>query len=76
MAASSKPFDWRVIIRAGLFDVLLGLGLLGGSLTGFFGPDMQPLAIVGGVMAVAGLGIVALGRYKLRQVADRLGDLN
>lgn len=71
-----KALDWRILIFAGFTDILVGAGLAFGGLTDFFGPGLEFLAVVGGVMALVGAGFVVIGRRKYSQVEDRRGDLN
>jgi len=77
MAKQADPSaTWRVMILAGVGDIVIGAGMAFAGLTDLIGPDMEILAVVGAVIAVIGVGIVLWGRHKLSQAGDRRGDLN
>lgn len=73
---AEKAMDHRIFIWAGISDVVVGLGLVVAGLTDLFGPDLEILALVGGVIAVVGAGLVLWGRNKASQAESRRGDLN
>ena len=76
MTAPNKPNVGKMYVFMGAMDLLIGIGLAVAALTGLFGPDMNIVAIVGGVIAIVGAGMVVYGRNKLSQADDRRGDLN
>lgn len=77
MAKQANPADaWRLIVWAGVADIMLGFGLAVAGFADLFGPDMEILALAGAVLAAMGLGIVVWGRKKLSEAGDRHGDLN
>lgn len=77
MAKQASPADsWRMIVWAGVADIVLGFGLAVAGLADLIGPDLEILAFVGAVIAAVGLGIVLWGRKKLSEADNRRGDLN
>lgn len=76
MVEELKPETLRVLVWAGIADVVLGVGLAIAFLTGVFGPDLEIAAAAGGFVALWGAGLIIWGRNKLSQVEDRRGDLN
>ena len=60
----------------GVSDVVIGAGLAFAGLTDLFGPDLELLAVVGGVIALAGVGFIVFGRNKMSNAETRRGDLN
>jgi len=77
MAPPKKPIDWRVMVWAGLADMAIGVSLAVAALSGALGDeDYTILAIVGGVLALTGLGLFVWGRNNLSNAANRRGDLN
>lgn len=77
MAKKANPADlWRLIIWAGIGDIVLGFAVAVAGLADLIGPDMEILAFVGAVIAAVGLGLVLLGRHKLSEADNRRGDLN
>ncbi|HEY0102701.1 MAG TPA: hypothetical protein VGB60_04470 [Brevundimonas sp.] len=77
MAASKKPIDWRVMVWAGLADMVIGVGLAAAALSGMLGDeDYTVLAVVGGLLALGGLGLFVWGRNNLSNAGNRRGDLN
>ncbi|GAA0637554.1 hypothetical protein [Brevundimonas lenta] len=76
MAEQPKATDWNMIVWVGVSDIVVGAGLVVAAYTDMFGEGLQILALVGGVMALAGVGIVVFGRHKLSQAEAGHGDLN
>ena len=77
MAKQTDPAaTWRIIQLAGFSDIAIGLGLIVAGLTDLLGPDLELLSIVGGVIALVGVGLVIWTRSKLSQADTRRGDLN
>lgn len=77
MAAKPKPINWSVMIWAGLADVAIGIALAVAALTGVLGEgDYTVLAVVGGLLALTGVGLFLWGRNNLSKAGDRRGDLN
>ena len=66
----------QIYFWVGVSDVVIGAGLALASLTGLFGPGMDVLAIIGGVMALVGVGFIVFGRNQLSNADSRRGDLN
>jgi len=73
---SLKPETLRILVWAGLADVVIGAGLAIATLNGVFGPDLEMFALAGVVVALWGVVLFVWGRNKLSQVDDRRGDLN
>ncbi|MCS6625125.1 hypothetical protein N0B44_19615 [Roseibacterium beibuensis] len=71
-----KPETLRILVFAGIADVVIGAGLAIATLNGFFGPGLELFAAAGVAVAVWGLVLFVWGRSKLSQVEDRRGDLN
>lgn len=76
MGENLKPETIRILVWAGVVDVVLGVGLGAAFLSGLFGPGFELAAGAFGFVAVWGLVLVIWGRNKLSQVEDRRGDLN
>ena len=76
MMAKLKPETLRILVWAGVADILLGVGMAVAFLSGVFGPGLEIAAAAGGLVALWGVGLVVWGRNKLSQVEDRRGDLN
>ena len=76
MAEKLKPETLRVLVWAGVADIVLGIGLTVAVLMGLFGPDLDLVAVAGGFVALWGAGLIVWSRNKLSQVEDRRGDLN
>ena len=76
MASNLKPETLRILVWAGVADVVLGIGLAIAFLSGFFGPGLELAAAAGGFVALWGAALIVWGRNKLSQVEDRRGDLN
>jgi hypothetical protein len=76
MAEKLKPGTLRVLVWAGVADIVVGIGLTVAALMGLFGPGLDLLAVAGGFVALWGAGLIIWGRNKLSQVEDRRGDLN
>ncbi|MDP2765652.1 MAG: hypothetical protein Q8O54_12545 [Brevundimonas sp.] len=76
MGETLKPETLRILVWAGIGDIVLGVGLAFALLLGFFGPDLEIAALIGLFVALWGVAIVVWGRNKLSQVEDRRGDLN
>lgn len=77
MQRPKKPIDWRVMVWAGLADMVIGVALAAAALSGLLGDeDYTVLAAVGGLLAVTGLGLFVWGRNNLSNAANRRGDLN
>jgi|GEM_PF-2039115 len=76
MVNNLKPKTLRVIVWAGVADVVLGIGLTIAFLSGFFGPGLELAAAAGGFVALWGAALIVWGRNKLSQVEDRRGDMN
>ena len=76
MAEKLKPETLRVLVWAGIADVVIGVGMAIAFLMGLFGPGLEIAATVGGLVALWGVGLIVWGRNKLSQVEDRRGDLN
>ena len=76
MAERLKPETLRVLVWAGVADIVLGIGLTVAVLMGLFGPGLDLVAVGGGFVALWGAGLIIWGRNKLSQVEDRRGDLN
>jgi hypothetical protein len=71
-----KPETLRILVFAGVADVVIGAGLAAATLNGFFGPGLELLAVAAVVVALWGVVLILWGRNKLSQVEDRRGDLN
>ena len=71
-----KPETLRILVWAGVADVVLGLGLGAAVLAGRFGPGLELVAVAFAVVAAWGVVLIVWGRNKLSQVEDRRGDLN
>ncbi|HWQ85528.1 hypothetical protein [Brevundimonas sp.] len=67
MSDAPTPATWRIIMYAGLGDIVVGVGMAVAGLMGFLGEDGQIFAIVGGAVALCGAGIVIWARSKLSQ---------
>lgn len=76
MAKADGPVSGRIFILAGISDIAIGLGLAVAAFTDLLGPDMELVAVGGGVMALVGVGFIVFGRNKLSQADGRRGDLN
>ena len=76
MAEQPKATDWKSIVWLGVSDIVIGAGMAVAAFTDMFGEDLEILALVGGLMALAGVGIVVFGRHKLSQAEAGRGDLN
>ncbi|NJC42231.1 hypothetical protein GGQ87_002526 [Brevundimonas alba] len=76
MADAPTPAAWRIIMFAGLGDIVFGVGIAAAGLMGFLGEEGEIYAIVGGVMAVFGAGIIVWARNNLSKAESRRGDLN
>ena len=76
MGVKLKPETLRVLVWAGVADIVLGVGLAFAFLTGLFGPGLELGAVAGGFVALWGAGLILWGRNQLSQVEDRRGDLN
>ena len=77
MAANKPASVYRIMMFAGLADIALGFVVAVLAFTGTVGgDDPTVLAVVGGLFAVIGVGIVIFARNKLSQADDRRGDLN
>ncbi len=77
MATPKKPMDWRVMVWAGLADMAIGVALAAAALSGLLGDrDYTVLAVVGGILALTGLGLFVWGRNNLSNAGNRRGDLN
>lgn len=76
MAEPVKADSWRVIMLVGIGDVVLGAGLALGGYMGWFGPDLEMLVPVGGLVALAGAGMAFWAKNKMSAADSRRGDLN
>ncbi|HEV2082978.1 MAG TPA: hypothetical protein VGR32_11095 [Brevundimonas sp.] len=76
MAEKDKPVDLRVFMWVALSDVLLGAGLAAAGHLGWFGPHMELLVPVGGLIALAGVGMAVWAKIKMNAAESRRGDLN
>lgn len=68
---------YRVMMFAGLADIVTGVVVALLVLTGTV-PTSNPtvMALVAGLFALIGVGLVIFARNKLSQADDRRGDLN
>lgn len=76
MAEPQKIESWRVIMLVGLGDVVIGAGLALAGFMGWFGPGTEALLPVGGLVALAGVGMALWAKSKLNAAESRRGDLN
>ncbi len=77
MDTRPKPVNWKVMVWAGVADMVIGLALAATALTGVLGDgDYTVLAAVGGILVVVGLGLFLWARNNLSKAESRRGDLN
>ena len=60
----------------GIGDVVIGVGLALAGYLGWFGPDLSMLVPIGGLVALAGLGMALWAKSKMNAADSRRGDLN
>lgn len=76
MGSVKKPgagrMDWRVIAWVGVWDIVIGLGLMGAAALGFLGDDGIVFIGFGMLLAFVGAAIVIWARNKMSQ-GDALG---
>ena len=76
MTMKLKPETLRILVFAGIADVVIGAGLAIAMIRGLFGPGLELFSLAGVAVAVWGVVLIVWGRHKLSQVEDRRGDLN
>jgi len=76
MSDTPTPDTWRFVMFAGLGDIVFGVGMAVAGLMGFLGEEREIFAIVGGVMALFGAGIVIWARNKMSQGSGPGGRLD